>query len=60
MNASDLIAYINRDHGTAYKIVGHYAAGESGVASQAIEEQLREVNPGHQGRTHGTNTVLLS
>jgi hypothetical protein len=38
MNASDVIARINQRLGTGYRIVGRYAAGESGVASQVIDD----------------------
>lgn len=38
MNASDVIAHINQRLGATYKLVGRYAAGESGVASQVVDE----------------------
>jgi Phosphotransferase enzyme family len=38
MNASDIIAHLNQDRGTLYRIVGRYASGESGAASQVVDD----------------------
>ena len=40
MNATDIIAHINADRATSYRIVGRYGAGESGTASKVIDESL--------------------
>jgi aminoglycoside phosphotransferase (APT) family kinase protein len=38
VNASDVIAHINQRLGKSYRIVGDYAAGESGTASRVIDD----------------------
>ena len=38
MTSQDVIAHVNQSLGTSYKIVGRYDAGESGVASQVIDD----------------------
>jgi hypothetical protein len=38
MNAADILAHINERRGTSYKIVGRYGQGESGIASQVVDE----------------------
>jgi hypothetical protein len=38
VNASDIIAHINQRLGKSYRIVGDYAAGESGTASRVIDD----------------------
>jgi thiamine kinase-like enzyme len=37
MKASDLIAHINRERGTSYRITGRYAQGESGAARRVAD-----------------------
>lgn len=38
MDADEILEQINRQRGTSYKIVGRYAQGESGAASQVSDE----------------------
>ncbi len=54
MNASDVIAHLNQDRGTSYKIVGRYASGEGGVASQVVDDDadryVLKLGEGHEFR----------
>lgn len=38
MDATEVIAHINQERGTSYKIVGRYGLGESGVASRVVDD----------------------
>jgi len=64
MNASDIIAHINRNLGTSYKIVGRYAAGESGLASQVVDpasnRYVLKLGEGHEFRPeHAAHVTRL-